>query len=266
MISVVPSIPRAPRPSITTHTRLLLALCGIASWVAGGIATFTARHDAGAVALVAVGAVAGFLAVHGQWPTHVSAYGYGLEWEPVLETIDTQIEAAEATESANTVGELKLLRQRLEDLQRTGQVTMHPAEAYDYDVEGALTRLLPGAVITRASMRGRSTPDFVVTVAGQTVFVETKWRRDPSLPYHADTLPLLLSGLGAGAKLLVVINSVSTVNAEEIVRAAIGDRGAVVTWRGPGDDWALQDAMRRLFADDRAPVRAGAEARADRPS
>ena len=192
-------------------TRALLGLAGLASWVAGGVATFVASNGAGAVALIAVGSFCGFVALLGRWPNRLAVTGGEVTWENVRETVVTQIESAEATESAGTIEELHSLLRRLEGLQRTGVVPLHPAEEFDLDVQNAIARLLPDALITRAEQRSREVADFAVTLGNQTLYVETKWRRDPTLTYRADTLPTLIKRLPKGARLLVVINSVSSI-------------------------------------------------------
>ena len=107
---------------------------------------------------------------------------------------------------------------------------------------------------------------FAVTLADQTLFVETKWRRDPTLAYHAESLPTLLKQLPKGARLLVVVNTVGTMNAEHHVHEALGRRGRVVTWRGSGDDWSLKSALRALLESTERAYPSAEPAQVTRPN
>jgi hypothetical protein len=233
--------------SIVPRARLFLVVAGAASWSAGGVATFVSHNNAGAVALIVVGALCTVVAVLGQVAmTRAVSTGREVPWEGVMTTINTQIDAAAATDSAATVDELKSLMRRLDGLRRTGSIPLHPAEEYDLEIQTAIRRLMPDALITTTE-HSRGVPRFAVTLADQTLFVETKWRRDPTLAYHAEALPTMLKQLHKGARLLVVVNTVGTVNAEHHVQEALGRRGRVVTWRGSGDDWSLKSALRALL-------------------
>lgn len=217
------------------------------------------KDGAGAAALVAVGAVCGVLALVGRWPSRISVSGNGLSWPEVKETVDSQIEVAEESGEANdALRELKELRERLDFLQRTGSVAVHPAEAYDRSVEAALRRLFPNAEVIRhaevirQSARSREVADFVVRYHGDELSVETKWRTDRAQPFSGTTLPCLMRNLPTGAKLLVVVSTGKLLpSATQIIEDTLGKRGRIVTWRDVRDDAALGEAVMSLLRTGR---------------
>lgn len=235
--------------------RAALIATGLLSWGAGGAASFLGSNGAGAAALIVVGVICGLLGVMGRWPDRISMSGNEVIWDRVDEAVNSQIQAAaensdsEAGESV--LAELSNLRDRLAELQRTGTVPRHPAQAYDDEVVAAVRRLLPGAEIIPQAVRDRGLPDFTVRCHGGTVLMETKWRADPSRPFGGTTLPLLTGNLPGDARLLVLTNtSVPPLpKAIEALRESMGDRGRIVRWMDASDDGALADALRSLLPD-----------------
>jgi hypothetical protein len=237
---------------ISGRYRAALAATGLASWFAGGAASFLSNNGAGAAALVAVGGACGVLGLMGRWPSRISMSGNEFSWEDVDQTVDSQIQVAEQSGEADTVlAELKNLRERLNVLQRTGSVPEHPAQTYDRAVEAAIRRLLPGAEVTRQQVRSREVADFVVRYHGNELYVETKWRSDPAQPFGGSTLPRLLERLPSEAKLLIVVNTSAAPlpRAYKMVEAALGDRGRIVKWQDVRDDSKLGEALRSLLPD-----------------
>jgi hypothetical protein len=141
--------------------RLILGAIGLLSWLAGGIAAFVSDNGGGAAALVAVGAVAGAFAAIGRWPTRVVVSGHELSWEQIRQTVDSQIQVARE-DRPDAFAELTVLRQRLDQLQRTGQLQNHPAQEYDDAVADALHRVAPSAQLLRSTVVSRQLPDFEV--------------------------------------------------------------------------------------------------------
>lgn len=80
---------------ISQRNRIALAAAGLASWAAGGAASFLSGNGAGAAALVAVGGICGMLGLMGRWPSRISMGGSDFFWEDVQETVNSQIQAAE---------------------------------------------------------------------------------------------------------------------------------------------------------------------------
>jgi hypothetical protein len=243
-----------PRRVIDWRLRVALGAIGVASWAAGGAASFVGGNGGGAAALIAVGAGSSVLGLIGRWPSRIAMSGNELTWDDVRETVDSQIEVAEASGQAqNVLAELSSLRDRLDTLQRTGNVPTHPAELYDQAVEAAIRRLIPEAEIVRQHSRSRDQADFAVWWRGQRLYVETKWRSDPLRVFRGSTLPQLLANLPDGAKLLVVVNTVPppSPDAVELVASVIGDRGRIVGWRDVVDDGKLGRALIAVFDFDR---------------
>jgi hypothetical protein len=247
--------------AISRGGRMALALAGLASWTAGGVAVFLSDNGAGAAALIVAGCLSGGLGLVGRWPSRVTVSGNEISWESIDQTMESQIRVAQQDDDGEAaLRELLSLRDRLAVLQQTGAVPMHPAEAYDQAVTAAISRLLPGAEIIPQGTRSRAIPDFTVCYRGRTLFAETKWRVDPAEPFGGSTLPILLESLPPQARLLVVTNtSVPPLpRAYEVLRGSVGDRGRIACWLDVRDDQALGEALTALISDDApATARAG---------
>lgn len=232
--------------------RVVLAVVGLFSWVAGGFASFLSSNGAGAAALIAAGVVCGLLSFIGRWPTRISVSGNEASWAEIDQTVVSQIRAALANgDGPGAVEELEILQGRLRELQQTGEVPPHPAELFDQQVEKAISRILKGAEVIQQQTRSNALADFMVRYRGHQVYVETKWRADTTRPFRGSTLRRLLDGLEAGAaRLLIVVNIPAiTPEAIEIVNDALDRWGRIVTWRTPQDDTALSEALNALLAD-----------------
>lgn len=234
---------------ISSRSRTALVAVGLLSWLAGGAASFLSKNGAGAAALVAVGAVCGVLALMGRWPSRISMSGNEFSWDDIKETVNSQIEVAEKSgENSDPLRELKELRGRLDILQRTGSVPVHPAEIYDKSVEAALRRLLPDAEVLRQEAHRNDIADFIVRHQGAQVCAETKWRPDNAPPFGGSTLPGLIQNLPADANALVVVNTDDwRPSATKNVADVLGKRGRIVTWRNVLDDGALSEALTLLI-------------------
>jgi hypothetical protein len=66
---------KRPSHGISMSYRVTLLAAGLASWGAGGVASFVSGNGAGAAALVAVGALCGGVALIGRWPSRISMSG-----------------------------------------------------------------------------------------------------------------------------------------------------------------------------------------------
>ncbi|WP_193614145.1 hypothetical protein [Nocardioides lijunqiniae] len=216
--------------------------------MAGAVATFTNSDASGAVALIATGALGGLLGLVGRWPTKLVVSGNEISWSEVTETVDEQIDAAQDAGDQDAVRQLEELRRRLEEMQRTGYAPRHPAAEYDEAVEQALRRALPGAAIRKEAIRSRGMADFEVASGPVPLYVESKFKRDPSTPFQGSTLAPLLDRLTESDRLLIVTNSLDTRGADAVVSGR-ADRVRIVTWLGPGDDAILQDALNQLARD-----------------
>lgn len=249
-MSPAPARGQWPAGRIGAWHRVALTVAGLASWLAGGAASFRSDNGLGAAALIAVGGICGMLGLMGRWPSRISMSGNEVTWETIEQTVTSQIQVAVDNDESETVlAELTTLRQRLAELQRSGTVPSHPAQIYDDDVVAAIRRLLPQAEIVRQVIGDRATPDFVVRYRRTTVFVETKWRADPSRPFGGSTLPLLVHGLDQEARLLVITNTnvPPRPSASETLREAMGGRGRIVQWLDAADDGALAEALTALL-------------------
>jgi hypothetical protein len=232
-----------------TAQRIILATTGIASWLAGGIATFTATDGGGAAALIAAGVAATLLALIGYWPSRIGLSGNEFSWDEVVETVDEQIDAAEDAGETAAVRELEDLRKRLFHAQRTGSVPMHPAAEYEEALQAALRRMFPGLPMSAAPGRSRDQADFELTVGdGTRLLVETKYKTDPQRPFRGSTLGPLWSRVGSTDRLLVVTNALNVDDAQEAVGRAVGSRGRLISWSGPRDDDALRAAASDLLS------------------
>jgi hypothetical protein len=240
----------ALRMTIGRTARIMLAAAGLASWIGGGTASFLGQGGAGGAALIVAGAVCLVMSLVGRWPSRISVSGNELSWDAVKETVESQIESAESSESADSSKvELKILLDRLTALQQTGMAPDPPAEVFDQGVEAAIERLLPGADIVRSQPRGKDTPDYVVRYDGDELFVETKWRADPDAPFRGRTLPGLLDSLRGRGKLLVVANANEdrVTQAQDLVSEVLGGDGKVVGWRDVRDDPMLARALTEML-------------------
>lgn len=241
---------KRPSRGISQGYRVALLAVGLASWGAGGVASFISGNGAGAASLVVVGAFCGGVALIGRWPSRISMSGNEVAWEDVRATVDSQIEVVQAAgEDSSVLHELRYLRERLDYLQRTGSVARHPAEVYDEEVTAAVVRLLPEAELRAQVNRSRSRADFTMDYRGYRVLIETKWRADSEGPFAGRTLPQLLERLDKDAKLLVVVNaSPSSLSvAQQVVAGVLGARGRVVGWRNVRDDPSLGTALSALL-------------------
>jgi hypothetical protein len=227
--------------------RLILGAIGLLSWLAGGIAAFVSDNGGGAAALVAGGAVAGAFAAIGRWPTRVVVSGHELSWEQIRQTVDSQIQVARE-DRPDAFAELTVLRQRLDQLQRTGQLQNHPAQEYDDAVADALHRVAPSAQLLRSTVVSRQLPDFELIDEGRRAYVETKWRTDPRPAFRWKTLDQLIPALPARAPLLVITNSVDVTAAREQLSATEKVRIRVVSWNDEEDDDDLHAALAELLA------------------
>jgi hypothetical protein len=245
-----------PPGGMTRPQRLALVGFGLASWAAGGAATFISQNGAGAASLVAVGAVCGIFAFVGRWPSRISMSGNEISWVEVKDVIDSQIVAARASGEADSVlAELANLRERLDLLQRTGSAPAHPAQVYDEAALAAIRRVLPAAEVIERGDRSRSTADFLLWYCGAELQVETKWRPDPERPFGGTTLPQLFGHLPPRAVLLVMAN-ISNPPSGSAVRTmaqALGERGRIVAWRSVDDDPELGVALHDLLQVARQP-------------
>jgi hypothetical protein len=237
--------------AISARGRAVLVTTGLASWCAGGVAAFVNANGPASAALVVIGAVACVLALVGRWPTKISVSGGAIEWSEITATVDSQIRNAQSSgEESEVLAELQELRRRLEALRVTGEVSEHPAETFDRAVQAAFARILPGAVIERSSERSRAVADFIVRHDERTVYVETKWRRDVNQPFGGSTLAGLVARLPEGARLLVVANAVDVSLGAERLHSSMGDRAAVVSWRGATEDSRLAETVRQLLREN----------------
>lgn len=228
--------------------RITLGLAGLASWIAGGVATFTESAGSGAVALIAAGVAAGILGLLGHWPSRVVVSGHELSWDEVVETVDDQIDAARDAGESAAVKELEDLRMRLAEAQRTGHFPMHPAAEYDEALRAAIRRVLPGLPLSVQPLRARDRADFELRVGAGRLLVESKFKLDPARPFRGSTLgPLLALVKRDDERLLVVTNALDVVSAQGEVQQTIGARGRVVSWVGPKDDDALRAAVDDLL-------------------
>ena len=241
---------RMPIRQISGKHRVALTVVGLASWLAGGTASFVGSNGPGAAALITIGGICGVLGLMGRWPSRVSMSGNEVTWEVIDQTVSSQIQVAVANDEGQSVlAELTSLRERLTELQRTGTVPKHPAQVYDDDVAAAIRRLLPEAQIIRQETRDRANADFNIRYRGRTLLVETKWRADPSRPFGGTTLPLLAQRLPQDARLLVITNTrvPPLPAAYETLRQATGDRGRIVQWLDATDDSSLAEALTSLL-------------------
>jgi hypothetical protein len=248
------SAPAARGAAIGRSARIMLAAFGLVSWAGGGAATFLGKGNAGATALVIVGAGCLALALMGRWPSRVAISGNEVSWDEVRETIESQIESADGGSA-----ELEILLDRLITLQRTGMVPDPPAEVYDQGVTAAIRRLLPGAEVVKLRQGNKGVPDFIVRYRGGELYLETKWRNDPADDFRGRTLPPILGWVAGTGRLLVVVNAVEehvTAQARDLVHEALGDAGQVVGWLDARDDAALGRALAALLpmCDDEEPV------------
>lgn len=230
--------------------RVALTIVGLTSWLAGGAASFLSSNGLGAAALIAVGGICGMLGLMGRWPSRISMSGSEVTWETIEQTVTSQIQVAvDNDESESVLAELTTLRHRLAELQRSGTVPSHPAQIYDDQVVAAIHRLLPQAEIIRQETGDRATPDLIIRYHRSTVFVETKWRADPSRPFGGSTLPLLIHGLDKDARLLVITNTnvPPLPTAYETLQQAMGSRGRIVQWLDSTDDSTLAQALTALL-------------------
>jgi hypothetical protein len=228
----------------------MLTVAGLSSWVAGGAASFVGSNGPGAAALIAIGGICGLLGLMGRWPSRIALSGSEIGWETIDLAVSSQIQvAADNGESETVLAELRSLRDRLAELQRTGIVPKHPAQVYDDEVMAAIGRLLPRADVIRHEARNRAIADFIVRYRDSTLFVETKWRADPSQPFAGSTLSELTKRLPANARLLAVTNTVvpPLPSAHEAMRQTMGDRGRIVQWLDATDDGSLAEALTSLL-------------------
>lgn len=222
---------------------------GCVSWAAGAVATFVGGEGSGAVALIGSGALASLLGLIGRWPSKISVSGNEISWYELKETVDEQIEAAQDAGNEGAVHELEELRHRLEEMQRTGTATRHPAADYDDAVEQAIHRILPGATLRKTVGRSRDKADFELTHGSKVLLVESKFKYDPRRPFQGTTLAPLLARLTDNEALLVVTNSLDTRGAGAVI-SDHQDRVQIITWASPNDDSALRAALDRLLGED----------------
>jgi hypothetical protein len=235
---------------ISTRTRASLGALGSISWAAGGVASFMSDNGAGAAGLVVAGVICTAVALIGRWPTRIAMSGNEFAWEEVQETVDTQIAVAEASDDAGAeIAELRMLKKRLETLERTGSVPKHPAEVYDQAVSNAIHRLFPSAELKKSSGRSNQIPDFTLKYRNKEILVETKWRSVPSRPFGGSTLPALLNHLQDGARLLVIANTSVPPKPEaiQLIKKRMDGRGGFVAWQDVGDDENLAAALKALL-------------------
>ena len=235
---------------MSRRSRWALGAAGLMSWAAGGVASFVGGSGGGAAALVVAGLISAGLGLIGRWPSRISMSGSEFTWEEVKATVETQIEVAkESGEGSAVIAELKVLEQRLELLRQTGSIAEHPAEAYDRAVEAAIKRLYPSASIVVNESRSNAEVDFIVTIDGQDLFLETKWRPDAARPFRGSTLPALLNRLRSNSRLLVVMNADNaTPEALRLIADNLNSRGRIVSWRDVRDDANLTAAIEALIA------------------
>jgi hypothetical protein len=242
---------RARHRDISIGARCGLVVAGAGSWAVGCVATFMTTNAAPSSVLIVAGACVGGLGLMGRWPEKVVISGNEVSWPVVNDVLDEQIEVARSTgEDPDAVQELVDLRKRLDELQFSGQVSEHPAVAYDRDVAAAIHRVCPTGKLVQAKERSNREPDFVLQNGADRIFIETKWQSVESYPFRGRNLPALLESMPPGGRLVVVSNASNTRIALELVSESLGSRGTVVTWQGRKHDRQLRAAL--SSSDDEA--------------
>ncbi len=232
---------------IPARQRIMLGVVGLASWMGGGLATFVSDNGAGSVALVTAGAATGGLSLMGRWPSRITLSGNEFAWQEAIE--EQIVYAEESGEPAATVEELRILLNRLRQLEETGTAPPHPAAKYDEEVERALQRTKPpGAVIRKAQQRSRDVPDFELELDDARLFVETKYRAGPGGVYRGGTLPRLVENVQPDGRLLVVVNTSRYVEALQYLQREMPGRAEIVRWNHRRDDEGLRRGIRALLS------------------
>lgn len=245
----------AARTGIGLPTRVTLAGAGAVSWAAGGVATFIGKGNAGATALIILGAASLLVALMGRWPSRIAVSGNEVSWDAVKDTVESQIEAAESVETdGGGKRQLEDLLIRLITLRQTGVAPPPAAELYDRGVVAAVQRLIPGADVVALRVKDKEIPDFVVRHGGSEFYLETKWRENQDADFRGRTLPSMLDWVAGKGKLLVVVNAAAghvTDQARSRVSERLGRDGQVVGWLDARDDTALAQALKTLLNDTR---------------
>lgn len=235
---------KGPGKVISARFRVCLGVGGVASWIAGGWATFTANNGSGAVALVAIGALAAALSLIGRWPNRVAVSGHEMAWDDVKSVVE---ESAQYASDSASAAELRDLLERLSQMNRTGHAPQHPAQLYDSQVESALRLAAPTATVARTVERSRLVPDFLLRSANELdLAVETKWRPEPDAPFRGSTLQQLIEKLPATQRLLVVTNAFHVEAVQALLETSMPGRAAVTRWQESRDDDKLKRAISSL--------------------
>lgn len=227
--------------------RIASVVFGFALVGVGGVATFVGELGAGAAALVVVGAVALLFAAAGQWPDRITYSGASVEFR-VVDIIRNRIDELIALAPDSTRATLEQLRREVSEAQVNHAPNNAPALRYDDEVERALRRAAPDALIRRDERWSRERADFWLKEDEQRLLVETKYVGATPL-YRGSTLGKLIERAHRGERLLVITNASDPSGARRRVVDELGDDGDVVTWRGPEHDPELAAAVQRLLAD-----------------
>jgi hypothetical protein len=230
--------------------RITAAGIAIGSGVAGGLAVFMNKSQAGSVALLALGAVFGLLALIGQSPVNVKVGDYQVTlYEVFAERIeDSSPEVAEQLAEAV---------QEVDDRVRTPAPP--PIElALDYRryedaVFAALNHIIPKGSWrrTKPSQAG----DAVVTIGDRSLFIEVKYSqratkftangiRDFLFPLYMMDAIAKRAGVQDSQVAMLLVTNIPLAQSAERELAALGKgRGRHVQWRDQRDDEALKEAV-----------------------
>jgi hypothetical protein len=254
------SEPRKPHPAdrILMHRlermqRLIAGGVAVGAGAAGTLAVFMNKSQAGSVALLALGALFGLLALTGHSPVSVKVGEYQVLLYEVL--------AEQMEESSPAVAEqLAEAVQEVEDRLRT-QLPPPVDLALDYKryeeaIFAALDRILPKG--SWSQTEPGQAGDAVITIDGKRVFIEVKVSyRSTRFTAHSirnflfplrmlDTIAKKAGLQDSQVAMLLVTNIPLAPSAErELVSLGQG-RARYVQWKGQGDDQVLREAVNQL--------------------
>ena len=238
-------------PEVGRIVRTLILLGGLALVVTGSVATFVGRLALPAGISIIVGAAACLLAAIGRWPASLS-WGNASVAFAISNQLRNEIDDVIDTAPESAKPSLERVRDMVSAVQVDQTPRVAAAIAYDDELEAALRRLVPDARIRRDTEWSRDRPDFWLLIDDRELRIETK-HVGSATSFSGSSLEALLDQTEDGGRLLVITNAADISRGRERVDGRLGPRGAVITWRSPADDAALEQAVTSLLEVADAP-------------
>jgi hypothetical protein len=229
------------------YERTASAVLGLAAAASGGVAVFVSQNQAGAAALVVVGAAFLLVSVQGTRLAKISGGGNAIEMSQAnVHRVITRAKREDAEVSEGMMEAVAILHPS------AGPLPSKEARQYEDVIHQALLRI--GVTVTREPKIGDSSADFLVeTAEGKSALVEVKRRSYGPLTLldvknATRQASAIAEGLDTAAGILVITNAPLSGSVQALnVERRDGKRPVeVISWNDERDDALLGRALVRV--------------------